>query len=218
MQYYAFEKSLWCQKLRFSALVSNLRDRVLGEVEKDSFIALPGKGGHSRLLPQKTMCPNPREFDEGFYNSGSRVGSLTRLRYVQGLPSFHLSQMVSGGLLILRRVSGPFNLASGGFLAAPPLISNCSHQPFGTQRRSWRLESCLQELGDKKRLLCLGAPQGPVSYTRGNEKSEYEISMLARPYHSFPPTSMYPLGHGHWNGAQVYSHWIHGLRIQSKQC
>ena len=30
----------------------------MGEVEKDSFITLPGKGGHSRLLPQKTMCPN----------------------------------------------------------------------------------------------------------------------------------------------------------------
>ena len=26
-------------------------DRVLGEGEKDSFIALPGKGGHSRLMP-----------------------------------------------------------------------------------------------------------------------------------------------------------------------
>ena len=29
----------------------NLRDRVLGEVEKNSFIALPGKGGHSRSVP-----------------------------------------------------------------------------------------------------------------------------------------------------------------------
>ena len=30
---------------------SNLRDRVLGKEEKDSFIALPGKGGHSQLMP-----------------------------------------------------------------------------------------------------------------------------------------------------------------------
>ena len=37
----------------------NLRDRVLGEVEKNSFIALPGKGGHSGLMPSKTVCPNP---------------------------------------------------------------------------------------------------------------------------------------------------------------
>jgi len=29
----------------------NLGDRLLGEVEKDSFIALPGKGGHSKLMP-----------------------------------------------------------------------------------------------------------------------------------------------------------------------
>ena len=36
---------------------ANLRDGVLGEVEKTSFIALPGKGGHSRLLPQKLCVP-----------------------------------------------------------------------------------------------------------------------------------------------------------------
>ena len=119
---------------------SNLEVRVLGEVEKDSFIALPGTVGHSRLLPRKTVCPNPGEFGEEFYSNDSRVGLLTRLG----------SQVV--GLRILRSFSGPFNLASGGFLAAPPLISNCSHLPFGTQGRSWRLESCLQETGDKKGL------------------------------------------------------------------
>ena len=37
---------------------SSLGDRVLGEGEKDSFITLPGKGGHSGLLTQKTMCPH----------------------------------------------------------------------------------------------------------------------------------------------------------------
>ena len=35
---------------------SNLRDEVLGEVEKNSFIALPGKGGHSGLMPSE-LCP-----------------------------------------------------------------------------------------------------------------------------------------------------------------
>ena len=64
---------------------SNLRDRVLGEVEKNSFIALPGKGGHNGLLPLKTMCPNPGEFGEEFYGNGSRAGLLTRLGCVQGL-------------------------------------------------------------------------------------------------------------------------------------
>ena len=45
---------------------SNLGDRVLGEVEKNSFIALPGKGGHSRLVPLKIMCPNLGKFGEVF--------------------------------------------------------------------------------------------------------------------------------------------------------
>ena len=60
----------------YTGAESNLGGRVLGEVEKDSFITLPGKGG---LLPGKTMCPNLGGFDEGFYNNGSKVGSLTRL-------------------------------------------------------------------------------------------------------------------------------------------
>ena len=36
---------------------SNLGDRVL-EVEKDSFIAWSGTGGHSKLMPPRTKCPN----------------------------------------------------------------------------------------------------------------------------------------------------------------
>ena len=36
------------------------RDRVLGGVENKSFIALPGKGGHSRLMPSK-LCVQPGE-------------------------------------------------------------------------------------------------------------------------------------------------------------
>ena len=36
----------------------NLRDRVLSEVEKNGFIALPGK--HSRLVPSK-MCVPPQK-------------------------------------------------------------------------------------------------------------------------------------------------------------
>ena len=43
----------------------NLADSVLGEVEEDSFITVPGKGGHSRLLPQETVCPKPRGSAEG---------------------------------------------------------------------------------------------------------------------------------------------------------
>ena len=40
---------------------------------------------------------------------------------MQGLHSFNF---VTGGLLILMSFSDSFNLASGGFLAAPPLIKS----------------------------------------------------------------------------------------------
>ena len=73
---------------------SNLGDRVLGGVEKKSFIALPGKGGHRELLPWKTMCPNLGRFDEEFYSS--TVSLLIRRGCVQGL---HSSNLVSGNLL-----------------------------------------------------------------------------------------------------------------------
>ena len=38
----------------YTGAESNPRDRILGEVEKDNFIALPGKGRHTALQPQKT--------------------------------------------------------------------------------------------------------------------------------------------------------------------
>ena len=56
---------------------SSLGDRVLGEVEKNSFIALPGKGGHSGPVPSKTVCPYLAwggGFGEEFYSNGLRVG------------------------------------------------------------------------------------------------------------------------------------------------
>ena len=60
---------------------SNLRDRVLGGIEKGSFITLPDEGGHTGILPLKTMCPNLGEFNDGFITCGSQVRSLTRLEY-----------------------------------------------------------------------------------------------------------------------------------------
>ena len=36
------------------------------------------------------LCLNPRGYDEGFYNSGSEVGSLTRLGCEQGLQWINL--------------------------------------------------------------------------------------------------------------------------------
>lgn len=78
------------------------------------------------LLPQKTVSLNSSELDEGFYNSGSRLRSLARLGCEQGL---HSLSLISGPL-ILMNFSGPFNLASSDFLAAPSLISNCSNHPL----------------------------------------------------------------------------------------
>ena len=49
------------------------RDRVLSEIEKNSSIALPGKGGHSRLLPSKLCVPSLRGFDEKSYSNSSWV-------------------------------------------------------------------------------------------------------------------------------------------------
>ena len=65
----------------------------MGEVEKNSFIALPGKEGHSELelLPSKTVLPRAGEFGEEFYSNGSRAGLLLRLGCVQGLCSFNLA-------------------------------------------------------------------------------------------------------------------------------
>ena len=51
--------------------ISNLRDRVSDEREKDSFLALPGNRRQSRLLPSKAVCPNLGGFDAGFYSNGA---------------------------------------------------------------------------------------------------------------------------------------------------
>ena len=53
----------------------NPRDRTLGEVEKDSFIALPGKGRQGGFCFVKLVLTS-KELDEGF--NVSKVGSLTR--------------------------------------------------------------------------------------------------------------------------------------------
>ena len=51
--------SYWCQKFGVCALILNrISETVLDEVKKNTFIALPGKGGHNRLVTLKNMCPN----------------------------------------------------------------------------------------------------------------------------------------------------------------
>ena len=54
--------------------------RVLDEVEKNGFIALPGKGGQQQILALKTVCPDPNGFGEEFYSNGSRTGLWIKQR------------------------------------------------------------------------------------------------------------------------------------------
>ena len=74
-------------------------------------------------------------------------------------------QGLGSHLPILMSLSEPFNLASGGFLAASPLFQSVQLlcQVRRTQRRSCRLESCLQGMGDKKASVPR-SPTGPCSH------------------------------------------------------
>ena len=72
------------------ALVPNqISETVLREVEKNSFIALPGKGGHSGWCPEKLYVPTREDLVRSFkfYSNGSRVGLLIRIRVCAG-PAF----------------------------------------------------------------------------------------------------------------------------------
>lgn len=50
-----------------------VKERVLGEVEKNGLITFLGKRGHSGLLPSKNVCPKEGGFNEEFCSNGSRV-------------------------------------------------------------------------------------------------------------------------------------------------
>ena len=60
----------WLSSLRYLKLGLSVHkcqiksQTVLSEVEKYSFIALPGKGRHTIVLFPKVRCLHPREFDE----------------------------------------------------------------------------------------------------------------------------------------------------------
>ena len=68
----------------YTGAKSHLGDRVLDKVEKESFITLPGKGGHSGLLPRKTLSPLGED-NEKFYSSGSKRAWSTRGHSSAGL-------------------------------------------------------------------------------------------------------------------------------------
>ena len=74
-------------------VASSLKNRVLGALHKNSFIALPGKGGHNRLMPSKTVHSNPGGFGKEFY---SNRASLVAQR-LKHLPAMQETQVRSLG-------------------------------------------------------------------------------------------------------------------------
>ena len=79
---------------------------------------------------------------------------------------------VSGGVLILRSFSV---LASGGFVAALPMISNSSNLPFGAQRRSWML--AYKKWGTKMPP-CPGASQDPAWHLNQHQGTSLAVQWL----------------------------------------
>ena len=75
-------------------MLNRLKNRVLGAVCKNSFIALPGKGGHNSLMPSKTVHSNPGGFGKDFY---SNRASLVAQR-LKHLPAMQETQVRSLGL------------------------------------------------------------------------------------------------------------------------
>ena len=98
---------------------SNPRDIVLGEEEKNSFIVLLEKGRNTGLLPQKTTCLNSRELDEGFYNSGSKMGVSDKIKVWALL-------LVSLQVVCLLIFFGLLNLTTDDLLTGPALINSLS--------------------------------------------------------------------------------------------
>ena len=67
----------------------------------NSFIALPGKRGHNKLVPSKTVSQpgvGLGKFSEEFYTSDSRVELLIRIRMC--VQSLHCFNLASSGLLV----------------------------------------------------------------------------------------------------------------------
>ena len=69
---------------------------------------------------------------------------------------------------------------SGAFMAVLPLISNCLILLIGTQRRSWRLGSYLQVMGDKKASMPESAT-GPFSASFSAYILLVKISNMVKP-------------------------------------
>ena len=62
----------------------NLGDRVLGEVEKKSFVVLPGKGRHGGLMPLKCYFPTWGSLMKNFIAMVQGIGLLIKVRVCAG--------------------------------------------------------------------------------------------------------------------------------------
>ena len=78
-----------------------IRDTVLGEVENNSFIALPGKGGCRRLMPSK-LCLG---FGEEFDSNDSRVGLLIRISVFRACSPSIWSQVICWWASVIPKLS-----------------------------------------------------------------------------------------------------------------
>lgn len=82
----------------------------MDEVEKNSFISLPGKGGHRGLLPMKTVFPNLGGFDS------------IAIATVQG--KVVDKSEVCAGPALLNLVSDNLFFAKPGIQPLPPAVGN----------------------------------------------------------------------------------------------
>lgn len=67
----------------FTSVESKGRDGVLGVGEKNGFTALPGKGGHGGLVPQK-LCPPGGGSEESHSVWGEGRGQLVGVLLIGG--------------------------------------------------------------------------------------------------------------------------------------
>ena len=126
-----------------------------------------------------------------------QAGFLIRIKACDNLSFFLLLQSFKRvkllrlvGLLILMSLSGPFNLATGGLLLLLPWLPNVL--PFGTLRRSWKLEFCLQEIGDQKASM----PRNPTGLCLASQsillpfkelKTNLRLNTMSPAYHPCNP-------------------------------
>ena len=107
--------SLWCAgfSLRWLLLLRSTGSRHVGSV----VVAHGPLHWQADCWPLRHQRSPQPGFDEGFYNSGSRVGLLTRLACTHGLHSLN----PASGLLILMSFSGPLYSCLRRFLGCSSL-------------------------------------------------------------------------------------------------